>query len=127
MSDPTRDPQPQKTGATELQSQRTRLHQAWAAGASIEDTATLMNSLLRLLPPSPARKERLRRGKAYPDAGTIDIAPRAHGAGRAQTCHLVAAVANFGERRKLEPDGSSAVGQGISKEIARRNAKGSRR
>jgi hypothetical protein len=50
MSNPTRDPQHQKNTAEELQSQRQRLHQAWTDGASLEHTATLMHSVLRLLP-----------------------------------------------------------------------------
>jgi len=50
MSNPTRNPRQHETKADELQSQRKRLHQAWTDGASLEDTATLMYCVLRLLP-----------------------------------------------------------------------------
>jgi hypothetical protein len=58
MSNPTRDPHKQTREADQLQRQRHRLQQAWAAGASLEETAALMHSVLRLLPAGAGKKRR---------------------------------------------------------------------
>ena len=67
MSNPTRNPRQHETKADELQSQRKRLHQAWTDGASLEDTATLMYCVLRLLPGTGTkRRPRSPVGEMHP-------------------------------------------------------------
>jgi hypothetical protein len=71
MSHPTRDPRNQKTNTDDLQSQRQRLHQAWVAGASIEETAALMHSVFELLASQAAAKGKPRPGGSL-DKRTCD-------------------------------------------------------
>jgi hypothetical protein len=71
MSHPTRDPRNHKTNTDDLQSQRQRLHQAWVAGASIEETAALMHSVFELLASQAAAKGKPRPGGSL-DKRTCD-------------------------------------------------------
>jgi hypothetical protein len=72
MPNPTRDPQQQRPRVDKLQRQRERLYHAWVGGASVEDTATLMHSVLRLLPPSSAKKGRGRHAVSAADIPILD-------------------------------------------------------